>query len=245
MRIYEDIRTTVTEGLTKQGIRIVCNTNIEKIERNQNCLKLILSTKDPKNMTVETVIFVTGRVPNLSGLNLENANIEVNQGVIVVDEYSRTNQSNIFAVGDCTHRPHWTPVAIATGRAFADTEFGNKPHTVNYDFIPSVVSSLPEAATVGLTEAQAHENLGESVRCYCKRFQPLFNSMADPDQKTLLKLVVDGTSDRVLGAHMVGEYSAEIIQMIALAIHAGVTKKDFDATIGIHPTVAEEFFSLR
>ncbi len=241
----EDIRTTVTEGLKKQGINILCNTGVQQIQRVQDGVKLILSDINPGTLTVDTIICITGRAPNVNGLNLENASVELKLGAIAVDEHSRTTQSNIFAVGDCTNRPHWTPVAIASGRAFADTEFGNNPHFVNYDYIPSVVSSLPEAATVGLTEAQAREKLGESVRCYCKKFQPLFNSMADPDRKTLIKLVVDSTSDRVLGAHMVGEYAAEVIQMIALAIHAGVTKKHFDTTVGIHPTVAEEFFTLR
>jgi len=181
----------------------------------------------------------------LSSLDLENAGVEVNLGAIAVDEYSRTTQANIFAVGDCTNRPHWTPAAIAGGRAFADTELGNQPRTVNYDYVPSVVSDLPEAATVGLTEATAREKFDKSVRCYCKKFQPLFNSMVEPDQKVLLKLVVDSNSDRVLGAHMVGEYASEVIQVIGLAIRIGVTKKDFDTTIGTHPTIAEEFFSLR
>ncbi len=164
--------------------------------------------------------------------------------MIAVDETSRTSQTNIFAVGDCTNRPHWTPVAIATGRAFADTMFGNKPRTVSYECIPSTVSSQPEAATVGLTEVQAREKLGEAVRCYSQRFQPLFASMAGPEQNFLVKLVVDGNSDRVLGAHMVGEYATEIIQSLALAIKTGVTKENFDTTIGIHPSAAEEFFTL-
>ena len=122
--------------------------------------------------------------------------------------------------------------------------FGNKPRTASYEFIPKAVSSQPEAATIGLTEAQSRKKLGEAVRCYSSKFQPLFDSIAEPEQKTLMKLVVDGNSDRVLGAHMVGEYAAEIIQCLALAIKKGVTKADFNETIGIHPTAAEEFFSL-
>ncbi len=192
----------------------------------------------------DTILCVLERVPNLSGLDLEKAGVEVKQGAIAVDEYSCTNQTNIFAVGDCTNRPHWTPVAIASGRAFADSVFGNVPRTVSFECIPSTVSSQPEAATVGLTEAQAQEKFGESIRCYTQKFQPLFDNIAEPEQKTLIKLVVDGNSDRVLGAHMVGEYAAEIIQSLGLAIRIGVTKKDFDATIGIHPTAAEEFFTL-
>lgn len=241
----EDIRTTVQESMMKNGIQIFCNTVVEKIEKVQDSLLLSLLGNEQDSITVNTVLSAIGRVPNLNGLDLENAGVQVKQGAIAVDEYSRTSQANIFAVGDCTNRPHWTPVAIATGRAFADTVFGNQPQTVNLECIPSALSSRPEAATVGLTEAKAREKFGESIRCYSQRFQPLFDTIAEPEQKTLIKLVVDSKSDRVLGAHMVGEYAAEIIQCLGLAIRTGITKKDFDATIGIHPSAAEEFFTLR
>ncbi|PMB00656.1 glutathione-disulfide reductase [Fischerella thermalis CCMEE 5205] len=240
----EDIRTTIQEEMTRLGIRICCNSSVEKIEQAQNCLNLIVSG-DSEPVTVETVVFITDRVPNLDRLDLENAGVKVDEGGVVVDEYSRTSVANIFAVGDCTPRPHWTPVAIAAGRAFADTEFGKRPRTVSYEAIPHVLASQPEAATVGLTEAQAPAKFGESVRCYSKKFQPLFNLIGESEQQTLIKLVVDGNSDRVLGAHMVGNCAAEVIQMIGLAMKAGVTKQHFDHTIGIHPTVGEEFFSLR
>ena len=134
---------------------------------------------------------------------------------------------------------------IATGRAFTDTQFGNQPRAVSYENIPSAVFSNPEAATVGLTEAQARKKYGESVKCYRSKFRPLFHSLTGRDEKTLLKLIVDGNSQKVLGAHMVGEYAAEVIQGIAIAINMGATKKDFDTTLGIHPTVAEEFVTLR
>lgn len=240
----EDIRTTVQEGMIKHGIQILCNTSVKKIEQVQDGLSLSLAGYCQDTLNVDTILCVTGRVSNLSRLNLDNAGVEVNQEAITVDEYSRTNQENILAIGDCTNRPHWTPIASATGRAFADTEFGDKHRIISYDCIPSAVFSKPEAATVGLIEAQAREKFGESVRCYRQKFQPLFDSIAEPEQKFLVKLVVDGNSDRVLGAHMVGEYAAEIIQSIAVAIKTGVTKKDFDTTIGIHPSVAEEFFTL-
>ncbi|MFQ4143910.1 glutathione-disulfide reductase [Chlorogloeopsis sp. ULAP02] len=241
----EDIRATVQQSMIKNGIQIFCNTVVEKIEKNKDCLCLSLLGNKQDALTVDTVLCAIGRVPNLSGLDLEKAGIQVKQGAIAVDEYSCTNQSNIFAVGDCTDRPHWTPVAIATGRAFADTVFGNQLRTVNLECIPSVLSSRPEAATIGLTEAQAREKFGESIHCYSQRFQPLFDTIAEPEQKTLIKLVVDTKSDKVLGAHMVGEYAAEIIQCLGLAIRTDITKKDFDATIGIHPSAAEEFFTLR
>lgn len=129
----EDLRTTVTEGMTKQGIQLFSNTSVQKIERMQDGLKLSLSGNCQVTLTVDTIVCVTGRVPNVNDLDLEKAGVEVNLGAIAVDKYSRTTQSNIFAVGDCTHRPHWTPVAIVCGRAFADTEFGNKPRTVSYE----------------------------------------------------------------------------------------------------------------
>ncbi|MEH1872102.1 glutathione-disulfide reductase [Nostoc sp.] len=241
----QDIRTTVQQSMMKNGIQIFCNTVVEKIEKVQDSLRLSLLGNEQDSITVNTVLSAIGRVANLSGLNLEKAGVQVKQGAIAVDEYSRTTQANIFAVGDCTNRPHWTPVAIATGRAFADTVFGNQPRTVNLECIPSALSSRPEAATVGLTEAKAREKFGESIRCYSQRFQPLFDTIAEPEQKTLIKLVVDSKSDRVLGAHMVGEYAGEIIQCLGLAIRTGITKKDFDVTIGIHPSAAEEFFTLR
>lgn len=239
----QDIQTTVHEGMTRQGIRICGNSKVEKIEPTQNCLNLTISCDDNPT-AVETVVFITERVPNLEGLGLENTRVEVKERAIIVDDYSRTTQPNIFAVGDCTLRPHWTPVAIASGRAFADTEFGNNPRTVSYENIPYVVASQPEAATIGLTEAQAKEKFGEAVRCYRKQFQPLFNLIGESEQNTMLKLVVNAHSDQILGAHVVGESAAEIIQMFAPAIKAGVKKEHFDHSIGIHPSIGEELFTM-
>ena len=239
-----DLQTTIQEGMSQQGIRICCNSQVKKIELAQSCLNLFISCDDEPT-TVETIVFVTGRIPNLEGLGLENVEVEVKEDAIVVDDYSRTTQSNIFAVGDCTPRPHWTPVAIAAGRAFADTEFGKSPRAVSYEHIPYVVASGPEAATIGLTEAQAREQIGEAIHCYRKKFQPLFNLIGESSQEAMLKLVVDSSTDRILGAHMVGEYAAEVIQMFAPAMKAGVTKQHFDTAIGIHPSISEEFFTLR
>jgi len=240
----EELCIALQERMTKQGIQIISNARVEKIEQVPDGFNLKLAGCQD-TLTVDTVLCATGRTPNLNGLNPDKAGVEVNIGAITVDTQSRTTQANIFAVGDCTNRPHWTPAAIAGGRAFADTEFGNKPRIVSYEYIPSAVSDLPDAATVGLTEATAREKFGEAIHCYSKKFQPLFNSMVELDQKVMLKLVVDSNSDRVLGAHMVGEYASEIIQAIGLAIRIGVSKKDFDTMIGTHPTIAEEFFSLR
>lgn len=161
-----------------------------------------------------------------------------------MDKYSCTTQSNIFAVGDCTNRVPLTPVARAEGRAFADVAFADKQKKIDYDYVPAAVFARPEAATVGMTEAKAREKFGESVQCHYTQVEPLFHSLAEQDEQIMIKLVVDGNSDRVLGAHMVGEHAAEIFQSLAVAIRKGVSKQDIDATIGIHPTSGEEFLTL-
>lgn len=241
----QDIAMAVTEGMTQRGIQILDNTAVKEIERSGDELNLMVSPKSQNILSMDTILDGTRRVPNISRLALERAAVKVSQSTIIVDDYCRTTQANIFAVGDCINRLNFTPVAIAQGRAFADTEFGNNPHTVCYECVPVTVSSHPEAATVGLSEAQAYEQIGDSVQCYRSRFRPLVHSLAKRDEKILIKLVVDSRSDRVLGAHMVGEGAIDIIQCLALPIRMGATKKDFDATIGIHPSVAEEFFTMR
>jgi glutathione reductase (NADPH) len=240
----EDLALAVQEGMTEEGIQILNNSTVKEIKPVGNELDLIVSGKSEDILTVDTVLFALCRTPNNSGLALEKAGIQANDGAIVVDDYNRTTQGNIFAVGDCINRINFTPVAIAQGRAFADTQFGNNSRTVCYEYVPSTVSSHPEAATVGLSEAEAREQLGDSVRCYCSKFRPLLHSLTNQDEKTLIKLVVDSRSDRVLGAHMVGKGAIEIIQCLALALRVGATKKHFDEAIGIHPSVAEEFLTL-
>ena len=241
----QDIAMAITEGITKRGIQILNHTTVQEIKPVGDELNLILSTKHQTISSVDTVLYATKREPNICGLALKKAGVQVERGAIVVDESCRTTQANIFAVGDCINRLNFTPVAIAQSRAFADTEFGNNPRTVCYECVPATISAHPEAATVGLSEAQAREKLGDSVRCYRSKFRPLLHSLTKRDETTLIKLVVDSTSERVLGVHMVGEGAIEIIQCLAIAIRLGATKKDFDATIGIHPSIAEEFFTLR
>jgi len=240
-----DLRTTVQAGMIRQGIQVLNNTHLRSIEQVKEGLKLEFTDTATDAITVNTVVYATDRVANVDHLNLEAAGVEVQQGTIVINDYSRTSQYHIFAVGDCTSRPQWTPAAVASSRAFANTEFGKQPHTVSFKGIPYVVATMPEAATIGLTEKQASEKLGESVRCYRRTFQPLFNLIGEAEQEAMLKLVVDSNSDRVLGVHMVGEGAAEVIQMLAPALKAGVTKQHFDQSLGIHPSVGEEFFTLR
>lgn len=253
----EDIRTGIQEGMMNHGVRIIQDTVVKEIERVPEGLKLTLSGENQEPLIADVFLAATGRAPNVEGLGLENAGVDVVPGAvegpgystmnaIAVNEYSQTSQPNIFAVGDVTDRMNLTPVAIGEGRAFADSEFGNNSRVFSHEDIATAVFSTPEAATVGLTEAQAKEKLGEeAVNIYRTRFRPMYYSLAGGQERTMMKLVVDANTDKVLGAHMVGDNAAEIIQGIAIAVKMGATKKDFDATVGIHPTAAEEFVTMR
>lgn len=241
----DDLRSGVQEGMENHGIEILTSCEASSIEKTPEGLKVTLGDKHQKTMIVDVVLAATGRKPNLQKLALENAGVEVKKGAIAVDKYSQTTQENIFAVGDCTDRVNLTPVAINEGRAFADTRFGGQSRIMSYENIPSAVFSTPEAATVGLTEAEAIDQYGSAVKCYRAKFKPMYHGLSGRDERTMVKLVVEEDSDKVLGAHMVGEHAAEIIQGMAIALKMGATKKDFDATVGIHPSVAEEFVTLR
>jgi glutathione reductase (NADPH) len=241
----EEIRANVQEGMVKHGIEIVTESSIEQIEKTPEGIKLTLSGKSSETLTVDALLCATGRLPNLEKLGLENAGVETDKGAIAVTKDSRTSQPHIFAVGDCTNRINLTPIAIAEGRAFADTEFGNNPRAISHENVASAVFSQPEAATVGLTEEEARAKFPDSIKCYTAKFRPMFHALTGADEKTFVKLVVETNTDRVLGVHMVGKDAGEIIQGMAIAVNMGATKKDFDATIGIHPSTAEEFVTLR
>ncbi|MEG4283902.1 glutathione-disulfide reductase [Microcoleus sp. A006_D1] len=240
-----EIRTNVQEGMVKHGVEILTESSIAHIEKTPEGLKLTLSGKSSETLTVDALLCATGRKPNLEKLGLENAGVETDKGAIAVTKDSRTNQPHIFAVGDCTNRINLTPIAIAEGRAFADTEFGNNPRAISYENVASAVFSQPEAATVGLNEEEARAKFGDSIKCYTAKFRPMFHALTGADEKTFVKLVVETNTDRVLGVHMVGKDAGEIIQGMAIAVNMGATKKDFDVTIGIHPSTAEEFVTLR
>jgi glutathione reductase (NADPH) len=252
-----DIRNEIQQGMMHHGIQIINNNVVTAIDRVPEGLKLTLSDKEREPIVADVVLAATGRTPNVEGLGLENVGVDMvptslegpgyaTTSAIAVNEFSQTSQPHIFAVGDCTDRINLTPVAIGEGRAFADTEFGNLRRAFNHETVASAVFSTPEAATVGITEDDAIAQLGEDgVKVYRARFRPLFHSLTGAAEKTLMKLVVDAQTERVLGAHMVGEYSAEIIQGVAIAVTMGATKKDFDATVGIHPSTAEEFVTMR
>ncbi len=252
----KDIRHEIQNGMTHHGIKFLTNTVVKQVEKVDKGLKLTLAGAPEESITADVFLAATGRDPDLEGLGLENTGVNVistpSEGIgystrsaISVNEFSQTSQPNIFAVGDCTDRINLTPVAIGEGRAFADTEFGNNKRYLSHENVPSAVFSTPEAATVGMSEDDAQAKFGDDITCYRARFRPLFHSLTGQDEKTLVKLVVDNKTDKILGAHMVGENSAEVIQGIAIAVNMGATKKDFDATVGIHPSTAEEFVTLR
>ncbi|HIK30332.1 MAG TPA: glutathione-disulfide reductase [Oscillatoriales cyanobacterium M59_W2019_021] len=246
-----DIRTEIQEGMIKHGIRVLHGVDDPTlaIAKTDEGLKLTVEVNgNTETVVADAILCATGRQPNLSELGLDKAGVEVTpKGAIAVNpDSSSVSQSHIYAVGDCTDRINLTPVAIAEGRAFADTVFGHTPRYITHENVASAVFSQPEAATVGMTEEAAIDRLGEdSIQVYRARFRPMFHSLTGADEKTLVKLIVDRTTDRILGAHMVGKDAAEVIQGVAIAVNMGATKKDFDATIGIHPSTAEEFVTLR
>ncbi|MEH1969913.1 glutathione-disulfide reductase [Nostoc sp.] len=240
-----DICSAVQKGLSKRGIKLFTNSTVQQIKYSDESLLLTITGEKRKIITADTILVATGYAPNTKNLGLENAHVELGKnGAIKVDEYSRTSQENIFAVGDCTSRVQLTPVAKAEGIAFADTVFGNKVQKLNYDYVPTAVFCRPEAASVGMTEAKAREKFGESIQCYYTQFQPLLYQLIQQNEPTTMKLVLNADSGQVLGAHMVGEHAADIIQSLGVAIRKGITKEDLDETIGIHPTAGEEFLSL-
>jgi len=207
--------------------------------------RLTLTTQSGETIACGGVLLATGRRPFLQGLNLEAAGVATEGHRIPVDADQRSNVPSIFAVGDVTDRICLTPVAIDEGRAFADSVYGNRPRRVDHSLVASAVFSQPELSGVGLTEEQAIERHGaEAIRVHRARFRPMSQALPARDPKVLLKLIVEQASGRVLGAHMVGEHAAEIIQMAAIALGMGATKDDFDRTMALHPSVAEEFVTM-
>lgn len=240
----EELIYVIQQRMQQHGVQLLTQRVVEKIEPVQGGLTIALCGH-PEPLFAETVLADTGRSPDTEGLQLENAGVQVAFGMVQVDEFSRTHCPHIFAIGDCTGRMPLTPSAIAQGRAFADSEFGHQPHPIHLNLIPMSLSSHPEAATVGLSEAQAHERYGDAIACYRKHFRPLLYAITDLEERTFMKVVVNREEgDRILGLHMVGEGAVEIVQSLAVAIRLGATKQDLDATIGIHPSSAEELFSL-
>ena len=227
----------------RKGIDFRFNSTIERIERKDGTLHISMTGCD--DLEADQMLFALGRKPNTQGLGLEQAGVEVgDNGQIKVDADNRSSVPSIFAVGDVTDRVQLTPVAIREGHAFADTFFGKKPHQVDYNCIPSAVFSHPPLAGVGMTEGQARNRLG-SVKTFTSDFRPMKNVLAGRNERSLYKLVMDGETDEIVGVHMIGPDAPELLQVAAIAVKAKLKKADFDATVALHPTMAEELVLMR
>ncbi|MGC6472269.1 MAG: glutathione-disulfide reductase [Parvibaculales bacterium] len=237
-----DIRRHLREEMVKKGISVLLNTDVVSIARQAEGHEVTLS--DGTGLAAGQVMYATGRVPNVSGLGLEKAGVETHaNGAVKVDAYSQTSVDNIYAVGDVTDRAQLTPVAIREGAAFAETVFNNTPQKVDHSIIPTAVFSQPPIGTVGMTEESAREKFDVDV--YRSVFRPMKHTLSGSEEKTLMKLLVDKASDRVLGLHIVGPDSGEMIQAFGIAVTMGATKADFDATVAVHPTAAEELVTMK
>jgi glutathione reductase (NADPH) len=240
----EDVRTHLRAEMEKRGITILTGCTVTKVDRHGEGYTSHLS--NGSSIASEQVMFAIGRHPNVGKLGLERAGVAINphNGGIAVDGWSKTSVPNIYAIGDVTHRYNLTPVAIREGHAFADTVFGKRSVQVDHASIPTAVFTQPEVGTVGLTEAEARAQFSH-VDIYKATFRPIKATMSGRDTRVLMKLVVDGLTDRVLGCHIVGDAAAELTQVVAIAIKMKATKADFDATVALHPTAAEELVTMR
>jgi glutathione reductase (NADPH) len=240
----EDVRSHVRSEMEKAGITILTGCTVTRVDKHAHDFTSHLS--NGSSIASDKVMFAIGRHPNIRGLGLERAGVALNSenGGIAVDGFSKTSVENIYAIGDVTHRMNLTPVAIREGHAFADTVFGKREVRVDHADIPTAVFCQPEVGTVGLTEDQACE-LFSDVDIYKATFRPMKATLSGRDTRMLMKLVVDGATDRVVGCHIVGDGAAEMIQVLGIAIKMKATKADFDATMALHPTAAEELVTMR
>ena len=239
----EDLRDQLTEECERRGIRIITGQVFSKIERHGGKLHGTLSGGEV--LEADQIMFAIGRNPNTTGLGLEQAGVETGRsGEIIVDEHSQTSQANIYAVGDVTDRVNLTPVAIREGHAFADSVFGKAPRTVGYEMIPTAVFSTPEIGTVGDPEHVARENY-PNLDVYKSKFRPMKGTISGREERMLMKLLVNGDDQRVVGCHIIGPDAGEIVQMAAIAMRMGATKADFDNTMALHPSAAEELVTMR
>lgn len=238
-----DLTEHLREQLVNKGLKILCGAPVTAIHKTADGLQL--KCDECEDTIFDKVLFATGRRPNTKNLGLEAAGVAFNKnGAIEVNERMQTSAKNIYAIGDVTDRMNLTPVAINEGRVFAANHFGGEDRLMNYSNIPTTIFSQPQLATVGLTEAEARD-ISDNIVIYKSTFRPMKYALGRITEKTLMKLVVDGNTDRVLGVHMVGEDAGEIMQGFAVALKAGATKTDFDRTVGIHPSSAEEFVTMR
>src|SRR6202166_2376410 len=239
----DDVRQHLRMDMEKHGIRVVTGCTIAAIEETGTHYSVRLSSGN--HIPADKVMFATGRAPNVAKLGLKEVGVDIaKNGGIAVDEYSRTTALNVYAVGDVTNRINLTPVAIREGHAFADTVFGGKPTTVDHANVPTAVFSEPDVGAVRLPEDQARAQVPQTD-VYKAMFRPLRATLSGRDTTVLLKLIVDGETDRVVGCHIVGEGAAEMVQLAAVAVKMRATKADFDATMALHPTIAEELVTMR
>ncbi len=239
----DDLRHHLASEMKKKGIDIRTKVDVAEIQRSGDGVRVTLN--DGVVIGAGQIMFATGRIPNTQGLGLENVGLHgTPHGAVDVDGHSKTGVDSIYAVGDVTNRVNLTPVAIREGHAFADTVFGNKPTTVNHSMIATAVFSQPELGTVGLTEAQAR-GAHAKIDIYKSSFRPMKHTLSGRAERMFMKLVVDGETDRVLGCHIAGPDAGEMAQLLGIAVTCGATKAQFDATMAVHPTAAEELVTMR
>ena len=239
----EDMRNGVRDALAERGVDFRLERMLKRIDKTADGLAVTLN--DGTTVDCDQVLIATGRAPNTKDIGLDKAGVHLGEkGEIRVDSLSRTNVASIYAVGDVTDRVALTPVAIREGQAFADTLYGKKRTTVDYSKIPTAVFTTPEIGTVGLTEQQAKQT-HTCVDIYAASFRPMKATLSGRDEKTIMKVIVDGRTDLVLGVHVLGEDAGELAQVLGVALKTGVTKSDFDATMALHPTASEELVTLR
>ena len=238
-----DLRVELARALERIGVEIHTRTLPVKVVKDET--GSVVTTDQGMEISTDLVMFATGRVPNTSGMGLEDVGVKFGRnGAIAVDEFSTTSVDNIYAIGDVTDRMALTPVAIHEAMCFVDTVYRDKPRKPDYEYVPTAVFSMPPIGTVGLTEAEAEKKYGE-IDVYTARFRPMKHTLTKREHFSFMKVIVDPKSDRVVGCHMIGDDAAEIAQGLGIALKMGATKADFDATIGIHPTAAEEFVTMR
>jgi glutathione reductase (NADPH) len=239
----DEIRNHLAGEMKKKGIEIRTRTDVARIERSGDGVRVTMN--DGTGFGAGQIMFATGRIPNVTGLGLDRVGVEMTPHLAIkVDAYSQSTVPSIYAVGDVTNRVNLTPVAIREGHAFADTVFGGKDVKVDHSLVPTAVFSQPEIGTIGLTEEQARQGF-RAVDIYKTSFRPMKHTLSGRDERMLMKLVVDGESDRVLGCHICGPDAGEMAQLLGVAVRMGAKKSDFDATMAVHPTAAEELVTMR
>ncbi|WP_164114583.1 glutathione-disulfide reductase [Sphingorhabdus sp. Alg239-R122] len=246
LRSYDqEIVARLVELSKEKGINFHFKASLQKIEKQADG-SLHVGFNDGTNADYDTILVATGRAPNSAGLGLEEVGVKLDKsGAVIVDEYNQSSVPSIYAVGDVTNRVQLTPVAIREGHAFADTVFDNNPRIVDYDAIPSAVFASPPIASVGLTEAEASAKYGDDIKIYRSDFRPMKNVVSGREERGLYKMITAGSDEKVIGLHLIGPESSEIIQGAAVAVKAGLSKQAFDDTVALHPSMAEELVLLK